>query len=505
MTTVEIELDSVEQSSRKRKAEAPPRKESLVDKGIRLLSSVRFGIVMLVLMLVCCMIGMLIMQQNVEGFRQYYQKLSPAQRELYGTLGFFDIYRSWYFTLLLAVTGLNIILSSIDRFPTAWRYIRRPKLLASPNFVRAQTFHIATELSGSTEKAVESISDSWKAQGFRPRVTKDQASITLFAQRNVWNRLGAYVVHAALLTIFVGGFLTSRYGIGGVMEIKPGQSSDVFVTFESGIAGDKVSKAQMPFSVECTDLQQQLVRPEGGLDVMNTIDWLSYIKIRDGGEEVPALVHLNFPFDHRGYRFFQSSFQPQGNARTITLELESPEGNRRVTISRDGAADVEGVGRVAFTAFYPDFINQHGHGATASDDYNNPVAELQITEPDGNVRQAFAHGEVFGKANRDNTGPAGSIDSAIVLKSFEKVASSHTLTVQYDPGRMPVYVGFALLAISLCSIFLFSHQRIWAVIEGNGKRSRVYIGGHTTRNKAAFEDRFNSLVKSVIGGKAENE
>jgi cytochrome c biogenesis protein len=363
-------------------------------------------------------------------------------------------------------------------------------------------FRSETELKSSADRAVETIYSNWKSQGFKPRVTRDHETITLFAQRNAWNRLGAYVVHIALLTIFLGGFLTSRYAVGGTMEIIPGKSSDVFTIFESGINGDKISKAQIPFSVECTDLQQQLVRPEGGLEVMNTIDWLSYIKIKEGGNEIPALVHLNFPFDHRGYRFFQSSFQPQGNARTITIETEQNGSKKQTTIPRDGFADIEGVGRVEFAAFYPDFSDEHGHAATISDDYNNPVAELHIAEPNGKIRQVFTQGSAF-VPHKSATTSDGTND--IILKNFEKVATSHTLTIQYDPGRMPVYLGFALLTVSLCSVFLFSHQRVWAVIEENGKRSRVYFGGNTSRNRSAFEDRFNSLVKTTFGGKADDE
>ena len=61
---------------------------SILDRGLRLLSSVRFGIIMLMLLLVCCILGMVIMQQNVEGFRAYYAKLTPATRSLYESLGF---------------------------------------------------------------------------------------------------------------------------------------------------------------------------------------------------------------------------------------------------------------------------------------------------------------------------------------------------------------------------------------------------------------------------------
>jgi cytochrome c biogenesis protein ResB len=92
----------------------------------------------------------------------------------------------------------------------------------------------------------------------------------------------------------------------------------------------------------------------------------------------------------------------------------------------------------------------------------------------------------------------------VLLKDFEKVSTTHTLTIQYDPGRTPVYIGFTLLVIALCGVFFFSHQRMWAVIEPAGNGSKIYFGGNTNRNKPGFEGRFNSLVHSVTGG-ANNE
>ena len=479
---------------------------SILDQTLRLFSSVRFGIVMLMLLLLCCITGMVIMQQNVEGFRAYYTRLSPSQRSLYETFSFFDIYHSWYFTLLLAVTGLNIILASVDRFPAAWAYIRKPKVAASPKFIRAQMFNQTAEAHGNSEAFAEVVAAHWRKVGLRPRINRGERRITVFAQHHAWNRLGAYAVHVALLTILFGGFLTNRYGVGGSMEITPGQSSNIFMTFENQLHGDEVKKAQMPFTIECADLQQQLIRPEGGLDVMNTIDWLSTIKIKDQGKEQAALVHLNSPFDYRGYRFFQSSFLPQGYARQITLSFTPASGgpSHEVTIARDGSADVEGIGRISYTNFYPDFTNESGRPDTASGDYNNPVAEVLVTSPDGKSERVYAFTaqalnqspHVAGSPEKTEALAAG---NRVTLKSFEKVALSHTLTVQYDPGRLPVYIGFALLVLSLCGVFFFSHQRVWAVIEPDGKRSKVYFGGNTNRNRPAFEGRFNSLVQPVIG------
>lgn len=513
--------------------------ENILDKILRLLSSVRFGIVMLSLVLICSMLGMIIMQKDVDGFERYFRELTPAQRLIGGYLGVFDIYHVWYFNLFLAITGLNIILASIDRFPTAWAYIAKPKLTASPNFIRAQNFTAEAEVNKKSNVVVDEIKQAWRKHGFKAKVSEDTNRVTLFAQRNVWNRLGAYVVHVALLTTFFGGFLTSRYGLGGMMQIVPGETTDTFVTTEMTLEGPRMGQAAVPFQIECTDLQQKLIRPEGGLDAQNTIDWLSYVKVHEDGQAIPATVHMNNPYDIKGdgpprlrrgtgetqpsslemlihktlggYRLFQSQFTPIGNARSIVLTFE-PEGGgeaKTVTIPRNGSAEVAGIGTVEYVDFFPDFqISQQGPG-TISPDYNNPVAQLLITKTDGSKKGAFApnsrYAEQFYSMKKEatdkDTGENMLLvnNNKIILKDFEKVALGHTLAVQYDPGRTPVYFGFSLLAIALCMVFFFSHQRVWAVIESDGNKSKVYFGGNTNRNRASFEPRFNTLVESVIG------
>lgn len=539
MATTETELASTTEAPL---AGAPAVKvsskkgESALDKVLGLLSSVRFGIVMLSTLLLCCMIGMLVMQVNVDGFQKYYANLKPAQKLVYGALGFFDIYRRgaplppspirfldpyWptalnYFQLFLAITGLNIILASIDRFPAAWQYIVKPKLTASPKFINAQMFTAEAAEHADPKGVAEKISKAWRKHGFRARVNEENNRVTVFAQRSVWNRLGAYVVHVALITIFTGGFMTSRYGVGGSMEIKPGKTSDKFATSEVLLDGARESQAVLPFQIECTDLQQKLIKEEGGLDNTNTIDWLSFIRIVDKQRNVTQdmLVHLNNVGDYRGYRFFQNSFLPVGNARQITITFEPAAAGGvalpPVTISRNGSAEVPGIGTVRYVNFYPDFDVDNSGPTTLSRDYNNPAAQLEITGPDSKRTMSFAFNpqladQYLTKAN-EKVGKEGGENpllvngNKIILRDFEKVSLTHTLTIQYDPGRTPVYMGFTLLVMALCGVFFFSHQRVWAVVEPNGKGSKIYFGGNTNRNRPAFEGRFNSLVQSVTGG-----
>jgi len=487
---------------------------SFVDWVLKLLSSVRFGLVMLGTLLSCCMTGMLIMQINVEGFQKYYNALSPAKKLMFGRLGFFDIYHSWYFSLLLAITGLNIILASIDRFPSAWQYVKKPKLLASPKFIRAQMFTMEMDYRGKSSGVVEEIKKKWRGAHFRVRVSEGEGGTTIFAQRYVWNRLGAYAVHVALLTIFTGGFLTNRYGVGGSMEIEPERASDRFSVLQYSIDGPRASTLSLPFKIECLDLQQKLVRPEGGLDAQNTIDWLSFIRVADNGKEKDMLVHLNSPRDYRGYRFFQSQFSPVCSARQIVVSFESTTGGEplTVTLRRNEAVDVQGIGSVRFVAFYPDFeISASGFTPLESNEYNKPFAQLEILTPSGERRVALALGSqasAFFDLGKNDKGTVDDIEKdllvngrRVLLKDYEKVSRAHTLTIQYDPGRNPVYVGFALLLISLCGVFFFSHQRVWAVLVPSNEQpgGKLYIGGNTNRNRQAFEAPFHRMVFLATG------
>ncbi len=162
-----------------------------------------------------------------------------------------------------------------------------------------------------------------------------------------------------------------------------------------------------------------------------------------------------------------------------------------------------------YVNFYSDFDVDQSGPTTLSRDYNNPAAQLEITGLDGKRHMAFAFNpqlaeQYLTKANdklkEGDENPLLFNGNKIILRDLEKVSLTHTLTIQYDPGRTPVYFGFVLLVLALCSVFFFSHQRVWAVVEPSGKSSKIYFGGNTNRNRPAFEGRFNSLVQSVTGG-----
>ncbi|MFN7985212.1 MAG: cytochrome c biogenesis protein ResB [Vicinamibacterales bacterium] len=380
-------------------------KPSLLDRALKQLSSVRFGVTLLILLIILSMTGMLIMQVNVEGFDKYYATLTPSQKWLYtdpilravrnmtgwrlqgrNLLSLVDIYKSDVFMALLAVLTLNIILASIDHFPGAWRYITRKKLTATRPYVLHQAQHATVDGDGSADEPSR-IAALCAYLGYRPTITHEANRTTIFAERGAWNRLGAYFVHVGLLVIFLAGFLTSRSSQTGSMTLQPGSEATTIQGLLYDLNQVQVGEFSLPFTVECTDIQQTLIRPEGSLDASNTVDWFTRIRIEDPatGKELNADVHMNKPVDYRGYRFFQSSYQNVAKARTVTIQI-ARDGQQPETVElRLNQPATLADGR---TLVFKNFTGNEPDANNATD-YEKPAAAMQVTAPGGGAPQSF--------------------------------------------------------------------------------------------------------------------
>lgn len=475
---------------------------SFVTRTLNLLSSVKFGVTLLMLLAAACMIGMLIVQQNVDGFDKYLAGLTPAQKVVYDKLYFFDIYHAWYFNGLLLILSLNIVLASIDRFPSAWTYVSRKKLDAGAHWLRGQEQSANVKLREETRDAtVERVKAAMESVRFRTTVTEKNGKTYVFGERGVLNRLGAYAVHVALLTIFTGGFLTAQFGRTGQMPLEPGMTSDEMT--ETIFNVDKLSRAvyQMPFQVECTDIEQTLMRKDGSIMSDNTLDWYTRIKIKDPDYgERDAVVHLNAPYDYRGYRFFQASFIANGKARNVKLNVTPQAGgaSEELNIPRNGKATLADGTVVELKDFSANFSVGGDDGNDQEGTYNNPAATLAVTPPGGKATRAFAFTPEMAERAPFAKQPVAGYTWRLV--DFEKAPKAHILSVQKDPGSTVVYVGFALLALTLAHVFFSSHQRVWALIEEKGRGAyEVVLGGNTNRNQLGFGDRFKKLVAATGG------
>jgi cytochrome c biogenesis protein len=502
MSAVDETVKEVTKPKTQIKRKSPP----ILNQALDFLSSVKFGVVLLCILVFLSFLGMIIVQQNVNGFDAYFAGLTPAEKTVYGALGFFDIYHSWYFNLILAILSLNIIFASIDRFPSAWSYISRPKMNATRKWLLAQKSNAIIKLDETNkEQAAEEIKRVFSENGFKPTINEKGENLFVFGQSGKWNRLGAYIVHVTLLTLFLGHLVANQTGFDADVSFIPGQTRNDIELIEFNLDEQLRYSVQLPFTIECLDIQQKLIDPGGEISTSNTLDWRTRIKIDDPQYGLTeADVSLNNPFHYRGYRFFQAQTIPQGNARTMTLQL-TPENSDNtkpisVNLERNGSQKLDDGTLIEYESFLPDFVfNQEGRPDTKSGEYNNPVAVLQVTPKDGEKTRVFAFA---GNIAEDIPVGAPKLGYKWKLTEFEKAPLAHILSIKYDPFNgafIAWYFGGVGLIGALIFVFFFSHRRIWALIEKDefSDNYQVVLGGHTNRNHFGFEDKFKRVIKGI--------
>jgi len=516
---------SVAEETLKEQATEVSRQQTapIINRVLDFLSSVRFGVVLLCILVLLSLIGMLIIQQNVNGFDAYFASLTPAEKTVYGTLGLFDIYYSWYFKFLLLVLSLNIVLASLEHFPLARRtYFSKPKVSATRDWLLRQKQNAVLKMQGETEQEIaEKIGQIFKHNGFKPRIIErnnisyaldehgnknysdiiSKTQLCVFGESGRWNRLGAYIVHVFLLTLFIGHFVALITGFDADVRMMPGQTTNEIQLIEFKLDRQERFAVGLPFTITCTDIEQKLIDQKGSIEINNTLDWRTQVKIDDPqfGETV-ADVSLNRPFSYRGYRFFQASAITVGSARNMTLELTPQNGGEPINVNlmRNGSANLPDETKIDYEAFFPDFVLAGGKPDTRSADYNNPVVKLNITTSDGEKKSVYA----FGAKMPDNI-PIGAPVAGYKwrLGSFEKSPLAHVLSIKYDPfdaAFVAWYIGGFGLIGALCFVFFVSHKRIWAIIDEKDENNfEVVLGGNTNRNEQGFEDKVNKIVEQL--------
>ncbi|HRI03045.1 MAG TPA: cytochrome c biogenesis protein ResB [Pyrinomonadaceae bacterium] len=490
---------SAAEDSIKPKPAVTRKSAPILNRFLDFVSSVRFGVVQLCLLVVLAMIGMLVLQQNVEGFDAYYVSLTPAEKVVFGKLGFFDIYHSWYFNLLLLTLSLNIILASIDRFPSAWSYIVKPKVKGTKGWLLARKDN---ETINFGERSIDEVKDAiqkeFRTKGFKTTVSEDKGGTFVFGENGKWNRLGAYIVHVFLLTLFLGHFVALQTGFDADVRMIPGATTSQIQLIQYNLDKKERFNVNLPFSMECTDVQQRLIDEKGNIDVTNTLDWRTQLKIEDPSYGTTiADVSLNKPYSYRGYRFFQAQTIPVGNARTIKLELRPEGGGQPIfaDISRNGETSLPDGTKVEYDEFMPDFVmGSDGKPDTRSGEYNQPAAILNVTPPNGERTRVFAMPASI--ADRIPMGNA-KLGYKWRLAEFEKAPLAHILSIKYDPFEAAFiawYIGGFGLIGALMFVFFLSHKRVWAHIEKREDgTTEVVLAGEANRNQLAFGDRFKKI------------
>lgn len=430
--------------------------------------SLKLTMFLLISLAVISIIGTVIPQGTPP--EEYLALISPAKLKLYKALGFFDMYHSWWFILLLYLLTVNLVACSIKRLPHIWKIITRPDTLLSDALEKSLANLATIRISTEPEAVKEQVAAFLKAEFAEPIVSEEDGAWHLFAQKTPWCRLSVYFVHLSVIVIFIGALAGSLFGYKGFVNILEGETvSSVMLRSEKEL--------KLGFSLR---LEQFSVAkyPNGAPK-----EFKSILTVLENGRPVPGFTNtrviVNDPLTYKGITFYQSSY---GNAGNYFFTVSDLNGTNPVSLTVPGQSSVN----------LPDGSSMHVIEATRDvsafvKDLSGPAVQVERHAPDGKTESFVVyanHPELnIQHARQHGSGPV------IQYKGAEERMYTG-LQVAKDPGVEVVWLGCLLMVFGIYAAFFISHRRIWVRIQ-NGA---VTIGGNASKNQGAFQQAFEGLV-----------
>jgi cytochrome c biogenesis protein len=404
---------------------------------------------------------------------EYLATISPAKFQVYKALGFFDMYHSWWFILLLYLLTVNLVACSIKRLPHIWKIISEPKLVMDSGLEQSLPNKASFKSGDRPEMLKEKLTVFLNSEFARPVLTEADGAWHLFAQKTPWCRLSVYFVHLSVIVIFIGAMIGSLFGYKGFVNVPEGESISR-ITTRTG------KDIDLGFALRCEQFSVALYKNGAPKE------FKSILTVQENGKALPdytnVRVIVNDPLTYRGITFYQSSY---GNAGNYFFTVSAPDGKNAMPLTLNSDE----------TATLPDGSTMHVVEAT--DDVSQFVPNLtggavqvEMHTPRGATEKVIVY------ANHPELNITYALEHKLgALLQYKGVQKKMFtgLQVAKDPGVWIVWLGCALMVVGIYGAFLMSHRRIWIRLQ-NG---HVTIGGNASKNQASFEQYFELLAKKL--------
>ena len=437
-----------------------------------LFSSVKLALFILFTLATTSIIGTVVQQNKPPEF--YIDLYGANLARLMRTLSIQDMYNSWWFTALLALFCLNLIVCSLERIPNAWRLVTMDNLATDPEKLQKMGLRKTLPLTESFPEATEKIASFLAGKGWKTQQRNLENGTLFFSQKGRWTRFGVYVVHSSILIILIGAIIGSPriansllknplFAFKAGVNIPETQQTDVVYSFLDQ------KPLSLGFSVRCDAFHVDYY-PNG-----MPKDYVSTLTILENGQEVlTKIVEVNEPLIYKGITFYQSSYQPyQDYIMTIKNQKTGLETTDLVPYAKQVSWKEGGV-RFGI-------INMEVRGEV--------ISRFKIWFTDDQAEPAKFWLEPGREAIIER-------DSGTYTLSAKQLYATG-LQVAKDPGVWGVYSGCGLMLLGLIIAFFMSHRKVWALVREEDGKVSVLLAGSANKNKLGFEKTFSDLVEDI--------
>lgn len=471
------------------------KNKTIIDKIWDVFASVKLAIIIFSIISLTSMIGTILEQQaepekNVQILVKMFGVGHDTAHSIYGvldSLGFMDMYHSWWFVALLLLFAANLIICSLDRLPRILKLVKEPIHALPVEHIGNMSIKKTLIIKGKGPAAKEAVISVINKIGFKKIESSDEQGLQVYAEKGSFTRLGVYITHLSILIILSGAIIGVFFGFNAFLNLPEGQISSV------AYKGRGV-EIPLGFDIRCDNFEVDFY---GQSDMPKEYkSWLTVFK--NGKEVMKKSIEVNDPLTYKGVTFYQSSYGavPNGfNNGIFILRLFSKEGKSQEIHPKIG--DTFTIPGTSVTGHIKDFspalsIDPTGRAFTYGEMMTNPAVNIEFSEAGKNrfsgwILKRYPQTWTLQDGNR--------------VEFLDYWGVEYTgMQVRKDPGVLIVYIGCIIMSAGLYMTFFMSHRRIWVHISEEKNNSKILIGASANKNRAAFERKIEKMAGLITAG-----
>ncbi len=479
----------------------PQARRDLFEAVWNLFCSVRFAVVLILLLAAATTLGTTIPQVS-PGLRDFpidYANFLSQAHARFGPLagimdwvGMFDLFNSFWYRLLILLLCYSIIICTLNRWGPTLRLINPTTLRSTESFLLALGEH--AQFRGvplAPAAAADALRGALRRSRYRVLAEEHEGVYYLYADRDRWSKMVTFGSHAALvLLIITAAGLTQVGWREQSVFMAPGQPLSVGHGTAFTVRQDNFRIEYFPGTTDVKEYFCDLTINQQGQDVVH------------------KTIRVNDPLRYDNINFFLVQYQPV--AKVVALdELGNPL--PLTPMGQQGPIAVSGA-----AALQPMLLSFQ-----MTDSDNLPMDMVQLRRPGQDTvtlqvsnytsvpRAADENPALFVRAfigqNFDQPlyndfiprqGPLVIPEVGPVRFTFTKDTAT-VMEIAEDYGLAPIAFWFVIMTFGFALSLYINFVRCWARITPNADdpaRCDVLLGGLAEKNKVTFEAQFEKLA-----------
>ena len=489
----------------------------------RTLRSMRTALILLLMLAAASVAGSVIPQlPNSPERVALYLDTHPLLGDFYRRAGLFDVFGSWWFTLVTVLLFVSLVACLIPRTRAAWRSLRARPIQARE--IDAFRHYAKREVALPPDEAIEVARRTIRRRRFR--VARDPDRPALAAEKGALRETGSLLFHWAFILILVGVVYGKGTGFSGFALVVEGDTwIDARANYDGQIRTGRFFDGEFTgVGLHLNEFESAFRETGQPMDFVSRVDLLA----PDGTPIRSQDIRVNHPAKIDGITIYQSSF---GWAPVLRVtDGDQALFDDAVPFSREEAPD--GVPQLAMPwrgvvklptlrpqmaidlELWPDsraFFEQLRTGEPVAmlvafePVMRYTVYEGRLTDPspvslDVRFMEKTASGIVGAGTESDlATGELledGAAAQGPVL-AFTDLKQYSVFQVAKDRGVPIVLVAAILILLGLLPALYSSRRKVWVRVEPSDGGSRLLVGGFALQRKAQFEEEFGRLVEAL--------